>query len=306
MALDISNKINDATDNVILQGKDISNRIVSAKNDIKHHINDAEMCILEAIEGLGESISNIGGIGGDGNCNCDFSNYYDKGEINTMFAELKEDDALSKVGITFRTNMTEIFETGETKRLIITLKINNQGLNPEKFTVEIRKNNSKLTPNRSASDPTQYTCSDTISASQKYYATVTYTSSNPNKSPKSWTKTCDVYSYFLTYYGFGTSPEDVFANGDSELVSSSLRNDQEPYDKTYKGEGVVNFYLLVPLGVEKASIGAFKMEGAPTVMYDEEETKHTNIHNIEAKYRIQKTKATYENGARIKIYNSNS
>lgn len=304
MALDISNKINGATNDVILQGKDICNRIISTKNDIKHHINDAEMCILEAIEGLNESIGNISIEGGG--CNCDFSNYYDKDEINTMFAELKEDDALSKVGITFRTNITEIFETGETKRLIITLKINNQGLNPEKFTVEIRKNNSKLTPNRSASDPTQYTCSDTISASQKYYATVTYTSSNPNKSPKSWTKTCDVYSYFLTYYGFGTSPEDVFANGYSELVSSSLRNDQEPYDKTYEGEGVVNFYLLVPLGVEKASIGAFKMEGAPVVMYGEEETKHTNKHNIEAKYRIQKTKATYENGARIKIYNSNS
>lgn len=304
MALDISNKINEATNDVILQGKDIRNRIISTKNDIKHHINDAEMCILEAIEGLNESIGNISIEGGG--CNCDFSNYYDKDEINTMFAELKEDDALSKVGITFRTNITEIFETGETKRLTITLKINNQGLNPEKFTVEIRKNNSKLTPNRSASDPTQYTCSDTISASQKYYATVTYTSSNPNKSPKSWTKTCDVYSYFLTYYGFGTSPEDVFANGYSELVSSSLRNDQEPYDKTYKGEGVVNFYLLVPLGVEKASIGAFKMEGAPTVMYDEDDTKHTNKHNIEAKYIIQKTKATYENGARIKIYNSNS
>ena len=304
MALDISNKINEATNDVILQGKDIRNRIVSSENDIKHHINDAEMCILEAIEGLNESIGNISIEGGG--CNCDFSNYYDKDEINTMFAELKEDDALSKVGITFRTNVTEIFETGETKRLIITLKINNQGLNPEKFTVEIRKNNSKLTPNRSASDPTQYTCSDTISASQKYYATVTYTSSNPNKSPKSWTKTCDVYSYFLTYYGFGTSPEDVFANGVSELVSSSLRNDQKPYDKTYVGEGVVNFYLLVPLGVEKASIGAFKMEGAPAVMYGEEETKHTNKHNIEAKYIIQKTKATYENGARIKIYNSNS
>ena len=115
-----------------------------------------------------------------------------------------------------------------------------------------------------------------------------------------------MYSYFLTYYGFGTSPEDVFANGVSELVSSSLRNDQKPYDKTYVGEGVVNFYLLVPLGVEKASIGAFKMEGAPAVMYSEEETKHTNKHNIEAKYIIQKTKATYENGARIKIYNSNS
>lgn len=304
MALDISNKINEATNDVILQGKDICNRIISTKNDIKHHINDAEMCILEAIEGLNESIGNISIEGGG--CNCDFENYYDKGEIDTMFAELKEDDALSKVGITFRTNMTEIFETGERKTLIITLKINNQGLNPEKFTVEFRKNNSKLTPNRSASDPTQYTYSDTISASQKYYATVTYTSSNPNKSPKSWTKTCDVYSYFLTYYGFGTSPEDVFANGYSELVSSSLRNDQEPYDKTYKGEGVVNFYLLVPLGVEKASIGAFKMDGSPAVMYDEEETKHTNKHNIEAKYRIQKTKATYENGARIKIYNSNS
>lgn len=304
MALDISNKINEATNDVILQGKDICNRIISTKNDIKHHINDAEMCILEAIEGLNESIGNISIEGGG--CNCDFENYYDKGEIDTMFAELKEDDALSKVGITFRTNMTEIFETGERKTLIITLKINNQGLNPEKFTVEFRKNNSKLTPNRSASDPTQYTYSDTISASQKYYATVTYTSSNPNKSPKSWTKTCDVYSYFLTYYGFGTSPEDVFANGYSELVSSSLRNDQEPYDKTYKGEGVVNFYLLVPLGVEKASIGAFKMDGSPAVMYDEEETKHTNKYNIEAKYRIQKTKATYENGARIKIYNSNS
>lgn len=65
MALDISNKINEATNDVILQGKDIRNRIVSSENEIKHHMNDAEMCILEAIEGLGERIVNNGGGSGD-------------------------------------------------------------------------------------------------------------------------------------------------------------------------------------------------------------------------------------------------
>ena len=89
MAQDISNKINEATNDVILQGKDIRNRIVSSENDIKHHINDAEMCILEAIEGLGESIGNMEF---DGNCNCDLSNYYNITEIDAMFAELREDD----------------------------------------------------------------------------------------------------------------------------------------------------------------------------------------------------------------------
>jgi hypothetical protein len=89
MAQDISNKINEATNDVILQGKDIRNRIVSSENDIKHHINDAEMCILEAIEGLGESIGNMEF---DGKCNCDLSNYYNMNEIDTMFAELREGD----------------------------------------------------------------------------------------------------------------------------------------------------------------------------------------------------------------------
>lgn len=89
MAQDISNKINEATNDVILQGKDIRNRIVSSENDIKHHINDAEMCILEAIEGLGESIGNMEF---DGNCNCDLSNYYNMNEIDAMFAELREGD----------------------------------------------------------------------------------------------------------------------------------------------------------------------------------------------------------------------
>ena len=107
MAQDISNKINEATNDVILQGKDIRNRILSTENDIKHHINDAEMCILEAIEGLGESISNIE-FGG--NCDCDFSNYYDKNDIDSMFAELREDDALSKVTLTLSTNISKSFE----------------------------------------------------------------------------------------------------------------------------------------------------------------------------------------------------
>lgn len=89
MAQDISNKINEATNDVILQGKDIRNRIISTENDIKHHINDAEMCILEAIEGLGESINNIE-FGGT--CSCDLSNYYNMNEIDSMFAELREGD----------------------------------------------------------------------------------------------------------------------------------------------------------------------------------------------------------------------
>ena len=38
MAQDISNKINEATNDVILQGKDIRNRILSTENDIKHQI----------------------------------------------------------------------------------------------------------------------------------------------------------------------------------------------------------------------------------------------------------------------------
>lgn len=304
MAQDISNKINEATNDVILQGKDIRNRIISTENDIKHHINDAEMCILEAIEGLGESIGNISIEGGG--CNCDFSNYYTMNEIDSMFAELREDDALSKVTITLSTNILEIFETGDTRNPIITLNVNNQGLNPEKFTVEIRKNSStgpKLNHSQVNSE-TKYTCTDKITSTQTYYAKVTYTSSNPNKAPKSWTKTCNVKSYFLTYYGFGTSADDVFENGVSELVSSSLRNDQRPYEKTYEGDKVVNFYLLVPSGVSKASIGAFKMGGSPVDMEGEKTISHTNSYNRETNYIIQKTKATYENGAKIKIYNS--
>jgi hypothetical protein len=113
-----------------------------------------------------------------------------------------------------------------------------------------------------------------------------------------------VNSYFLTYYGFGTSAEDVFNNGVSELVSSSLRNDQRPYEKTYEGDKVVNFYLLVPSGVSKASIGAFKMGGAPANMSPESSIEHTNSYGRKTTYTIQKTNATYKKGATIKIYNS--
>lgn len=305
MAQDISNKINEATNDVILQGKDIRNRILSTENDIKHHINDAEMCILEAIEGLGESISNIE-FGGS--CDCDFTNYYDKDDIDAMFAELKEDDALSKVTLTLSTNISGIFETGVEKNPIITLNVNNQGLNPEKFTVEIKKGGASSTNilehSQSDAKKTIYTCADTITSSQSYYAKVTYTSSNPNKTPKTWTKTCNVSSYFLTYHGFGTSAEDVFENGVSELVSSSLRNDQRPYSLEYTGDAAVNFYLLVPNGVTKANIGAFKMGGAPADMSPESSIEHTNIHGRKTTYTIQKTNATYKKGATIKIYNS--
>lgn len=306
MAQDISNKINAATNDVVLQGKDIRNRIISTENDIKHHINDAEMCILEAIEGLGETINNIE-FGG--NCDCDLSNYYDKPEIDAMFAELREDDALSKVTITLSTNISGIFETGETKYPTVTLNVNNQGLNPEKFTVEIRKGGASGTPlehSQPNAENTIYTCTDTITSTQSYYTKVTYTSSNPMKEPKTWTKTCSVNSYFLTYYGFGTSAEDVFTNGVSMLVNTSLKNDQAPYEMTYNGDAVVNFYLLVPDGVKKASISAFKMGGAPADMTENPEGKitHTNRHNRETNYTIQKTNATYENGATIKIYNS--
>lgn len=304
MAQDISNKINAATNDVVLQGKDIRNRIISTENDIKHHINDAEMCILEAIEGLGETISNIE-FGG--NCNCDFSNYYDKNDIDTMFAELKEDDALSKVTISLSTNISGIFETGEEKNPTITLNVNNQGLNPEKFTVEIRKGSASgtlLDHSQPNAENTIYTCTDTITSTQSYYAKVTYTSSNPNKTPKTWTKTCSASSYFLTYYGFGTSAEDVFTNGVSILVNTSLKNDQNPYVLEYNGDDSVNFYLLVPNGVTKANIGAFKMGGAPADMSPESSIAHTNKYNRETNYTIQKTNATYENGATIKIYNS--
>ena len=306
MALDISNKINDATDIVTLQSKDIRNRIISTENDIKHHINDAEMCILEAIEGLNESIGNISIEGGG--CNCDFSNYYTMNEIDAMFAELREDDALSKVTISLSTNINEIFETGDTRNPIITLNVNNQGLNPEKFTVEIKKGGASSTNILKHSqldlEKTIYTYKDKITSTQSYYAKVTYTSSNPKKEPKTWTKTCNVNSYFLTYYGFGTSAEDVFNNGVSMLVSTSLKNDQTPYEETYKGDDIVNFYLLVPLGVSKASISAFKMGGSPVDMNPESSISHTNKFNREVNYIIQKTKATYENGAKIKIYNS--
>jgi hypothetical protein len=61
MAQDISNKINEATNDIILQGKDIRNRIVSAENDIKKHINEVEECILEALDSL--RIDDIGGSG---------------------------------------------------------------------------------------------------------------------------------------------------------------------------------------------------------------------------------------------------
>lgn len=306
MAQDKSNKINDATDIVTLQSKDIRNRIISTENDIKHHINDAEMCILEAIEGLGEIIHNMGGVGGGGNCNCDFSFYYDKNEINDMFAE---SDALSKVTISLYTDISEIFETGETKSPTITLKVNNQGLNPENFTVKIKKGGASSTNilehSQLDSEKTIYTCTDEITSSQTYYAEVTYTSSNPNRAPKTWTKTCSVSSYFLTYYGFGTSHEDVFENGVSMLVSTSLKNDQDPYEITYEGNGEANFYLLVPYDVEKADINAFKMGGSPTEMEEKPSITHENQYGIEANYTVQKTKAPYENGATIRIYNSN-
>ena len=45
MAQDISNKINAATNDVVLQGKDIRNRIISTENDIKHLINGNTTCI---------------------------------------------------------------------------------------------------------------------------------------------------------------------------------------------------------------------------------------------------------------------
>lgn len=305
MAQDISNKINEATNDVILQGKDIRNRIISSENEIKHHINDAEMCILEAIEGLNESIGNINIEGGG--CNCDFSNYYTMNEIDAMFAELREDDALSKVTITLSTNISGIFETGSTKNHTVTLNVNNQGLNPEKFTVEIRKggaNDQILNHMQLNAESTIYTYTDSITATQTYYAKVTYTSSNPNKTPKTWIKTCSVNSYFLTYYGFGTRAEDVFDNGVSMLVSTSLKNDQNPYEMTYNGDDVVNFYLLVPSGVSKSSIGAFKMGGSPVDMSPETSITHTNSYNRETNYIIQKTNATYEKGAKIKIYNS--
>lgn len=52
MTEEVSKKINEATDIVTLQNKDICNRIRSTENDIKKHINAAEECILEALDGL--------------------------------------------------------------------------------------------------------------------------------------------------------------------------------------------------------------------------------------------------------------
>lgn len=52
MAKEVSKKINETTDIVTLQNKDICNRIRTTENDIKKHINAAEECILEALDGL--------------------------------------------------------------------------------------------------------------------------------------------------------------------------------------------------------------------------------------------------------------
>lgn len=51
-AIDLSKRLNKSTDIVTQQNKQICNKIDDTEIDIKKHINEAEMCILEALENI--------------------------------------------------------------------------------------------------------------------------------------------------------------------------------------------------------------------------------------------------------------
>lgn len=50
--INLSKRLNKSTDIVTQQNKEIYNKIDDTEIDIKKHINDAERCILEAIENI--------------------------------------------------------------------------------------------------------------------------------------------------------------------------------------------------------------------------------------------------------------
>lgn len=50
--IDLTKRLNKSTDIVTKQNKEICNKIDNTEKDIKKHINDAERCILEAIESI--------------------------------------------------------------------------------------------------------------------------------------------------------------------------------------------------------------------------------------------------------------
>ena len=50
--IDLTKRLNKSTDIVTKQNKEICNKIDNTEIDIKKHINDAERCILEAIESI--------------------------------------------------------------------------------------------------------------------------------------------------------------------------------------------------------------------------------------------------------------
>jgi hypothetical protein len=50
--IDLTKRLNKSADIVTKQNKEICNKINDTENDIKKHINDAEKCILEAIENI--------------------------------------------------------------------------------------------------------------------------------------------------------------------------------------------------------------------------------------------------------------
>ena len=50
--IELTKRLNKSTDIVTKQNKEICNKIDDTEIDIKKHINDAERCILEAIENI--------------------------------------------------------------------------------------------------------------------------------------------------------------------------------------------------------------------------------------------------------------
>ena len=208
------------------QTKRICNKIDSTEVDIKKHINEAEICILEALENATIDINN--------EINRDLSNYYTKEEVDYRFAALKEEELLKGVKISMSGAGNYVY--GTTQNVTIRLSVNNNSLDPNSFSLSMSGNGKSNT-----GEGISLSLSDTVSKTTQYNGNAQY---EGIERTKEWSASCKVNFYHKIKYGFGETVEDMLENNCYEDFKTSLNNQTIYCENTYKPG--CNFFLLVP------------------------------------------------------------
>lgn len=214
------------------------------------------------------------------NVEVDLTGYYTKEEVDNKFLELDIEKMLNNVSTSLNISPGGAFETGTESQITIKYTVHNFTLSDKSLLSLTMKKGGTIVATGTG-ETVSY--SDKISKSTSYSATCVY-----KNGVKSWSSSASKHSYYRTYYGFGLSEEDVFANGHSKITSSAGGT----YSEVSNADNVY-YYIIVPSGVSCPSI--FTMNATPFVMNKSSLTKN----NIT--YTILKSGSDFSVGGEVNI-----